>query len=92
MTQAAQTVDQGLAALERSLGDGLVLPGDTRYEEARTLFNAMIDKRPAVIARCATPQDDVAAALRFGRQRGLEIAVRAGGHSVAGMSLSDGGS
>lgn len=90
MTRATQTVDHGLAALEQSLAGRLVLPGDAGYEEARTLFNAMINKRPAVIAQCVTPQD-VAAALRFGRQRGLEIAVRAGGHSVAGMSLCDGG-
>ena len=67
-----------------------IRPGDAAYDEARTLFNSMIGKRPAVIAQCGTATG-VAAALRFGSQRGLEIAVRAGGHSVAGMSLCEGG-
>jgi FAD/FMN-containing dehydrogenase len=79
-----------LAASELELGGALLRPGDEAYDEARTLFNSMIDKRPALIAQCAGPRD-VIAALRFGREQGLEIAVRAGGHSVAGASLCDGG-
>ena len=67
-----------------------ILPNDPGYDAARTIFNAMIDKRPAVIAQCATT-DDVAAAIRFGREQGLEIAVRGGGHSVSGKALVDGG-
>ena len=63
---------------------------DGRYDEARAVFNAMVDKRPALIARCVSA-DDVALALAYARDQGLPVAVRAGGHSVAGMSLVDDG-
>jgi FAD/FMN-containing dehydrogenase len=68
----------------------LIRPDDARYDEARTIFNAMIDKRPAVIAACSSP-DDVVAALELATQERYEVAVRAGGHSVAGACLNDGG-
>ncbi|MFT4038632.1 MAG: FAD-binding oxidoreductase [Thermomicrobiales bacterium] len=70
---------------------GAVLaPADAQYDDARTIFNAMIDKRPSLISQCRTPQD-VAHALAFARAQGLEVAVRGGGHGVAGTSLTDGG-
>ncbi len=68
----------------------LVRPGEPGYDDTRALFNVMIDKRPAVIARCATP-DDVGDALALARAERYDVAVRAGGHSVAGMSTNDGG-
>jgi FAD/FMN-containing dehydrogenase len=81
----------GVAEKLREGFDGTVLePGDAGYEDARAIFNSMIERRPAVIAQCAGP-DDVAAAIAFGRDSEMEIAVRSGGHSVAGASLTDGG-
>lgn len=71
-------------------GEILTSSDGARYDEARTVFNAMFDRRPAVIARAATPED-VVAALAFARATGLSVAVRAGGHSVAGYSSIDGG-
>ena len=67
-----------------------VRPGHPEYDETRRLFNAMIDRHPAVIAPCADPEG-VAEALAYARTHGFEVAVRAGGHSVAGMSMNDGG-
>lgn len=61
-----------------------------RYDEERAIFNAMIDKRPASIARCTSVRD-VQDALALARDQGLAVAVRAGGHSVAGFCLNDGG-
>ncbi|MCD6040549.1 MAG: FAD-binding oxidoreductase [Burkholderiales bacterium] len=70
---------------------GVVLgPNDAGYDEARRLHNGMIDKRPALIARCRGTAD-VADAVRFARKHGLDIAVRGGGHNVAGLAVCDGG-
>jgi FAD/FMN-containing dehydrogenase len=68
----------------------VLLPGQDGYHTARRVWNAMVDRKPAVIARCASPAD-VAAAVRFGRAQDLEIGVRCGGHSVLGLSVPDGG-
>ena len=65
-------------------------PGDAGYDEARRIHNGLIDKRPAVIARCLHTAD-VVAAVDFGRDEGLEISVRGGGHNVAGKAVTDGG-
>jgi FAD/FMN-containing dehydrogenase len=79
-----------LDALRQRLTGELSVPGDAGWDEGRTLFNAMIDRRPAAIARPADI-DDVAACVEWARTSGTELAVRAGGHSVAGASLNDGG-
>jgi FAD/FMN-containing dehydrogenase len=68
----------------------LLRPGDVGYEAARRVHNGMIDKRPAVIARCRSAAD-VAAAIVLGRERGLELSVRGGGHNVAGYAVAEGG-
>jgi FAD/FMN-containing dehydrogenase len=80
----------GAEELRGRFGGEVLTPGDPAYEPARQVFNAMYDRRPALIARCAGVAD-VIAALRFARERGLEIAVRGGGHSVQGYSSTDGG-
>jgi FAD/FMN-containing dehydrogenase len=68
----------------------LVRPGDPEYDEERKVFNAMIDRRPALIARC-TDAVDVVAALGHARANGLQVAVRCGGHSASGVSTCDDG-
>ncbi|MCX5260899.1 FAD-binding oxidoreductase [Streptomyces canus] len=79
-----------LSALREDLAGDVFAPDDAGYDEARAVFNAMIDRRPAVIAQCVN-EDDVVRAVRFARDLDLPIAVRGGGHSVAGMALNDGG-
>jgi FAD/FMN-containing dehydrogenase len=68
----------------------VILPGEADYEDARTVWNAAIDRRPAVIARCLTAVD-VSAAVRFAVENGLEIAVRGGGHGISGKAAVDDG-
>ncbi len=65
-------------------------PGDAGYDEARRIHNGLIDKRPAVIARCLHTAD-VVAAVTYGTDEGLEISIRGGGHNVAGKAVTDGG-
>lgn len=79
-----------LTALREDLTGDVFAPEDPGYDDARTVFNAMIDRRPAVIAQCAD-ETDVVRSVRFARDLDLPIAVRGGGHSVAGMALNDNG-
>ncbi|MDR3079992.1 MAG: FAD-binding oxidoreductase, partial [Streptomyces sp.] len=84
------TARTALAALRTDLAGEVFAPDDPGYDAARTVCNARIDRRPAVIARCAGPAD-VVRAVRFARDLDLRIAVRGGGHSVAGMGVNDNG-
>ncbi|MEU6080175.1 FAD-binding oxidoreductase [Streptomyces sp. NPDC047108] len=81
---------EALAGLRDSFAGSVLTPGDPSFDDARTIFNAMIEFRPSVIAQCENPVD-IARAIRFGRDQDLEISVRGGGHSVSGMALTDGG-
>jgi len=82
--------EASLGELEETLRGQLVRPADPRYDEAHTVWNAAHDKHPALIVRCAGTAD-VMRAVEFARSEGLEVAVRGGGHSIAGFSTSDGG-
>src|SRR3954454_21121177 len=76
--------------LKRGFEGEILLPGDGAYESARKIWNAMIDRRPAVIARCATTSD-VVRGVSFARDHGLLLAVRGGGHNIAGSAMVDDG-
>jgi FAD/FMN-containing dehydrogenase len=78
------------ALLRRTVRGEVVLPGDVAYEQARRVWNGMIDRRPAAIAYVAG-SDDVVAAINFARSRDLLVAVRAGGHNIGGASVCDDG-
>lgn len=79
-----------LTALRATLQGSLIEPGEATYDEARALWNGMIDKYPVAIARCKSTAD-VQNAVRFARANNLTIAVRGGGHNVAGLASVDGG-
>jgi hypothetical protein len=79
-----------LRELETSFRGQLIRPGDGSYEEHRKIWNGSIDRRPALIARCAGVAD-VIAALGLAKRAGLQVAVRSGGHSFPGLSMCDGG-
>jgi len=86
VTTPAQAARQELSGF----GGRLIGPDDPGYEDARSVYNAMIDKQPALIARCAGP-DDVARVVAFARKHDLLLAVRGGGHNGAGLGTCDGG-
>lgn len=82
--------DSEVQALRQQLRGTLLQPADAGYDAARTLFNAMIDKRPRLIAQCANVAD-VMICVRFARQHGLLLAVRGGGHNGGGLGSCDDG-
>jgi FAD/FMN-containing dehydrogenase len=85
------TLDPGLfAGLNGEISGSVLGPEDPGYEAARAVHNGLVDRRPAVIVRCRTT-NDVVAALAFARRTRLEVSVRGGGHNVAGRAVTDGG-
>src|SRR5215207_2317948 len=82
--------EANLGELESTLRGALVRPGDPDYDQARAIWNAAHDRRPALIIRCAGTAD-VVRAVEFARSEGLTVAVRGGAHSIAGFSTCDGG-
>src|SRR5688500_4368565 len=78
------------AQLESAFSGELIRPGDPTYNEHRRIWNGAIDRYPALIGRCREVSD-VIAAVEFGRETGLPVAVRGGGHSFPGMSVVDDG-
>jgi FAD/FMN-containing dehydrogenase len=90
VARAERDLDGSLSDLRDSLAGAVITPAAAEYDEARRPFNALVDRRPALIARCASAAD-VAVALDFARGHELEVAVRGGGHNPAGHCVCDGG-
>ncbi|MDX6363390.1 MAG: hypothetical protein QOC85_2400 [Streptomyces sp.] len=88
--ETSQRVGRILASLDGEFAGSVVLPADPDYEQARRIWNATVDKRPALIAYCASTAD-VSAVVRAARAEGLTLSVRGGGHQVAGLSVCDEG-
>ena len=80
----------GVEELQAQVRGDVITPDDGRYEDARKVYNAMIDKHPALVVSCRDVAD-VQAALAYGRANGLDIAVRGAGHNGAGLGTVDGG-
>lgn len=84
------SAENAIAQFRTALKGRVIAPGDDGYDEARTVFYGGFDRKPAVIARVAD-ETDVSRVISLARETGMELAVRSGGHSVAGHSVSDGG-
>ena len=84
------TMRGSISTLRAAMTGPVIGPADPDYDQARQVWNADIDRRPAMIARCVSPAD-VAAAVTFAATNGLEITVRGGAHSMSGASVADRG-
>jgi len=90
MNLTSSLVESDVSPLRENFSGAILLPGDEAFEDARKIHNGMIDRRPAIIARC-TGSADVIDALAFAIDNDLEVAVRGGGHNVAGRAVGDDG-
>jgi FAD/FMN-containing dehydrogenase len=81
---------KALEQLRTRLRGEFLFPGDSGYEGARSVWNAMIDRKPAAIARCLGVSD-VVACVNFAREHGITLSIKGGGHNIAGLAVSDGG-
>src|ERR1700751_867646 len=82
--------EEAIATFRAGLRGELIEPGDPNYDTARKVYNAMIDRRPRLIARCADVAD-VMSAIKFGREQKLLVAIRGGGHNAGGLGVCDDG-
>ena len=82
--------DAGIAEFKAHFGGDVLLPDSAEYDGVRQIWNAMIDRRPALIARAKSPED-VVRAVKFARKHDLIVSVRGGGHNIAGNAVCDGG-
>jgi FAD/FMN-containing dehydrogenase len=90
-TMVARGMDRKSAEdLKARLRGQLLRPGDAGYDDTRSVWNAMIDRRPALIARCLGAAD-VVACVNFARENGLSLSIKGGGHNIAGLAVCDGG-
>ena len=89
-TVDGRVISEAIESLAPNFRGDLIAPSDPHYDDARKIWNGMIDKHPALIARCSGTAD-VVAAIKAARECGLPVAVRGGGHNVAGNALNDGG-
>jgi FAD/FMN-containing dehydrogenase len=90
MVPQTKLSNAALVDLRESMMGEVITPGHVEYDAARKVWNGDIDRRPALVARCASTTD-VQAALAFARKSGLPVAVRGGGHSFPGHSVVDDG-
>jgi FAD/FMN-containing dehydrogenase len=86
----ARLSSEDVASLAADFAGEIVRPVDPGYDDTREIWNGMIDRHPALVARCSGVAD-IVAAVNFAREQGLDVAVRGGGHNVAGTAISDGG-
>src|SRR4029077_8214578 len=90
LTGSVELGERAVQGFAKSLSGRLLLRGDDGYDAARAIWNRAIDRRPALIARCAGA-DDVVSAIRFAREHDLLVSVRGGGHNVTGPAVCEGG-